>query len=132
MASPPVVTSVVVEHGHRLQDGCRATEMTQAPGHIESLTKQRLSPVVIAGQDSELSRQRAGRGETLLIADAPVRREAPRRQGGRLCGATQRELCMRSVIQGAPQHHRFADLGRQGFSIVKQTVAGRPIPHRVC
>src|SRR5262245_1196681 len=32
-----VVTSVVVEHGHRLQDGCRAAEMTQAPGYVQSL-----------------------------------------------------------------------------------------------
>jgi len=32
-----VIASVVVEHGHRLQDGCRAAEMSQAPGHVESL-----------------------------------------------------------------------------------------------
>jgi hypothetical protein len=85
--SPPIVAFVVVEHGHRLQDGRCAAEMTQAPTHVEGLVQQCLCRFVFTGQDSQVGRQRAGRGDPLLVADAPLRRETPRRQGGRLCDA---------------------------------------------
>ena len=39
---------------------------------------------------------------------------------------------MRSVIQGASQHHRFTDLLREGFSIPKQPLASLSVSARVC
>jgi hypothetical protein len=39
----------MVEHGHRLEDGCRAAEMAQAPGHVDGLAQQRVCPGEMRG-----------------------------------------------------------------------------------